>query len=85
MESKDIFIAMWDYLDTRNSLSYDKAPKNWRDADEWIEALGINISAKKIATMYREGLVDRYRNKSWYKDTKWHYFPKPRLAVNLIE
>lgn len=78
MENKDILVAMWNYLASRNCLDYDKSPKNWLDAEEWAEGLGIDISAKRMGIMYREGLLDRYRNKRWYKDTKFHYFPKWR-------
>ena len=78
MENKDILVAMWNYLDHLNDLTYYKSPKNWLDAEEWAERLGIDISAKRMGMMYREGLLSRYRNKRWYGDAKFHYFPNWR-------
>ena len=78
MENKDILVAMWNYLDSRNVLDYDKSPKNWLDAEEWAEALKIDISAKRIGIMYREGLLNRCRNRRWYGDARYHYFPTHR-------
>ena len=69
---------MWNYLDSQNVLDYNKSPKNWLDTEEWAKRLEIDISSRRIGDMYREGLLTRYRNKRWYGDTRYHYFPTRR-------
>ena len=78
MENKDILVAMWDYLDHLNDLTYYENPKNWLNAEGWAEKLEVDISPRRIGNMYRKGLLKRYRNKRWCKDTRYHYFPVRR-------
>ena len=56
----------------------DKAPrgfidKAWRNFAD--EALDEKITSSRLVSMYNAGLVDRVKDKAYFGDDRFHYFP----------
>ena len=78
MENTDIINAMANYI-RENGINHEKIVKSngmsWMTATEWTDVLGMKISTSRMTFMYKEGLVLRVKNKAYFGDNVYHYWP----------
>ena len=78
MENTKVLSLMWKYIED-NDINWAKVQKmtcnSWMDAHEWSDALGEKITSSRLVSMYNAGLVDRVKNKAYFGDDRFHYFP----------
>ena len=78
MENMRVLKAMWKYIED-NDINWAKVQKmtcnSWMDAHEWSDALEEKITSSRLVSMYNAGLVDRVKNKAYFGDDRFHYFP----------
>ena len=78
MENTRVLSLMWKYIED-NDINWAKVQKmtcnSWMDAHEWSDALEEKITSSRLVSMYNAGLVDRIKNKAYFGDDRFHYFP----------
>ena len=79
MENTRVLSLMWKYIED-NGINWAKVQKmtcsnSWMDAHEWSDALEEKITSSRLVSMYNAGLVDRIKNKAYFGDDRFHYFP----------
>ena len=78
MENTRVLKAMWKYIED-NDINWAGVQKmtcnSWMDAHEWSDALEEKITSSRLVSMYNAGLVDRIKNKAYFGDDRFHYFP----------
>lgn len=78
MENTKVLSLMWKYIED-NDINWAKVQKmtcnSWMDAHEWSDALEEKITSSRLVSMYNAGLVDRVKNKAYFGDDRFHYFP----------
>ena len=78
MENTRVLSLMWKYIED-NDINWAKVQKmtcnSWMDAHEWSDALEEKITSSRLVSMYNAGLVDRVKNKDYFGDDRFHYFP----------
>lgn len=78
MENTRVLSLMWKYIED-NDINWAKVQKmtcnSWMDAHEWSDALEEKITSSRLVSMYNAGLVDRVKNKAYFGDDRFHYFP----------
>lgn len=78
MENTKVLSLMWKYIED-NDINWAKVQKmtcnSWMDAHEWSDALEEKITSSRLVSMYNAGLVDRIKNKAYFGDDRFHYFP----------
>ena len=78
MENTKVLSLMWKYIED-NGINWAKVQKmtcnSWMDANEWSSALEEKITSPRLVSMYKAGLVDRVKNKDYFGDDRFHYFP----------
>ena len=77
MENMRVLSLMWKYIED-NDINWAKVQKMtcaWMDAYEWSDALEEKITSARLVSMYNAGLVDRVKNKAYFCDDRFHYFP----------
>ena len=77
MENTRVLSLMWKYIED-NGINWAAAQKHtcaWMDAHEWSSALEEKITSSRLVSMYNAGLVDRVKNKAYFGDDRFHYFP----------
>ena len=78
MENTRVLSLMWKYIEDNgiNWVGVQKMTCNsWMDAHEWSDALEEKITSSRLVSMYNAGLVDRVKNKAYFGDDRFHYFP----------
>ena len=78
MENTRVLSLMWKYIED-NDINWAGVQKmtcnSWMDAHEWSDALEEKITSSRLVSMYNAGLVDRVKNKAYFGDDRFHYFP----------
>lgn len=77
MENTRVIKAMWKYIED-NGMNWVRIQKNtgaWMDVYDWSSVLEEKITSARLASMYNAGLVDRVKNKAYFGDDRFHYFP----------
>ena len=78
MENTRVLSLMWKYIED-NDINWAKVQKmtcnSWMDAREWSDALEEKITSSRLVSMYNAGLVDRIKNKAYFGDDRFRYFP----------
>ena len=78
MENTNIIIAMANYI-KENGINHEKVVKSngmsWMTTVEWADVLGMKISTSRITSMYKAGLVLRVKDKAYFGDNVYHYWP----------
>lgn len=78
MENTKVLKAMQNYVET-SGMNWEKVEKaccsSWSDANEWSEILGMSITPQRLASMFRAGLVVRNKDKQFFGDNNYRYFP----------
>ena len=78
MENTKVLKAMWKFIED-NGINWAKIQKMtcdaWMDAYEWSDALEEKITSSRLVSMYNAGLLDRKRDKAYFGDDRFHYFP----------
>ena len=78
MENTNIINAMANYI-KENGINHEKTVKSngmsWMTAAEWANVLGMKISTSRMTSMYKDGLVLRVKNKAYFGDNVYHYWP----------
>lgn len=52
---------------------YNGAKKACFTAKEWGEELKMNITSQRLTSMYKAGLVDRWKDYRYFKDNNYRY------------
>lgn len=78
MENTRVIKAMWKFIED-NELNWARIQKmscaSWMDAYDWSALLGEKITPARLASMYNAGLLDRAKNKAYFGNDRFHYFP----------
>ena len=77
MENTRVIKAMWKYIED-NGMNWVRIQKNtgaWMDVYDWSSVLEEKITSARLASMYNAGLVDRVKNKAYFGNDRFHYFP----------
>lgn len=77
MENTRVIKAMWKYIED-NGVNWAGAQKHigaWMDVYDWSSVLEEKITPARLASMYKAGLVDRVKNKAYFGNDRFHYFP----------
>ena len=77
MENTRVIKAMWKYIED-NCVNWAKVQKNtgaWMDVYDWSSVLGEKVTSARLTSMYNAGLIGRVKNKAYFGDDRFHYFP----------
>ena len=77
MENTRVIKAMWKYIED-NSVNWTRIQKNtcfWMDVYDWSSVLEEKITSARLASMYNAGLVGRVKDKAYFGNDRFHYFP----------
>lgn len=77
MENTRVIKAMWKYIED-NDMNWARIQKNtcfWMDVYDWSSVLEEKITSARLASMYKAGLVDRVKDKAYFGNDRFHYFP----------
>ena len=78
MENTRVLGLMWKYIED-NDINWAGVQKmtcnSWMDAHEWSDALEEKITSSRLVSMYNAGLLDRKKDKAYFGDDRFHYFP----------
>ena len=78
MENTRVIKAMWKFIED-NGVNWAKIQTrvcaSWMDVYDWSSVLGEKITSARLASMYNAGLVDRVKDKAYFGDDRFHYFP----------
>ena len=77
MENTRVIKAMWKYIEDScvNWVAAQKYTGAWMDVYDWSSVLGEKITSARLASMYNAGLVDRVKDKAYFGNDRFHYFP----------
>ena len=78
MENTRVIKAMWKFIED-NGVNWVRIQKtacgSWMDVYGWSSVLEEKITSARLASMYNAGLVDRVKDKAYFGDDRFHYFP----------
>ena len=77
MENTRVIKAMWKYIED-NSVNWTRIQKNtcfWMDVYDWSSVLDEKITSARLTSMYNAGLVGRAKDKAYFGNDRFHYFP----------
>ena len=77
MENTRVIKAMWKYIED-NGVNWVRVQKNdafWMDVYDWSSVLGEKITSARLASMYNAGLIGRTKDKKYFGNDRFHYFP----------
>ena len=77
MENTRVIKAMWKYIED-NCVNWAKVQKytgSWMDVYGWSSVLEEKITPARLASMYKAGLLDRVKDKAYFGNDRFHYFP----------
>ena len=78
MENTRVIKAMWKYIED-NGVNWARIQKmgcaSWMDVDDWSSVLEEKITPARLASMYNAGLLDRAKDKAYFGNDRFHYFP----------
>ena len=79
MENTRVIKAMWKFIED-NGVNWAAVQKNkstnvWMDVYGWSSVLEEKITSARLTSMYNAGLVDRVKDKAYFGDDRFHYFP----------
>ena len=77
MENTRVIKAMWKYIED-TEVNWVKAQKYtgaWMDVYDWSSVLEEKITPARLASMYKAGLLDRVKDKAYFGNDRFHYFP----------
>ena len=77
MENTRVIKAMWKYIED-NGMNWARIQKNtgaWMDVYDWSSVLEEKITPARLASMYNAGLLDRAKDKAYFGNDRFHYFP----------
>ena len=79
MENTRVIKAMWKFIED-NGVNWAAVQKNkstnvWMDVYDWSAGLGEKISPVILTSMYIVGLIGRIKDKAYYGNDRFHYFP----------
>ena len=78
MENTRVIKAMWKYIED-NGVNWAKIQKmgcaSWMDVYDWSSILGEKITSARLTSMYNAGLLGRAKNKAYFGNDRFHYFP----------
>ena len=79
MENTRVIKAMWKYIED-NGVNWAAVQKNkstnvWMDVYDWSSVLGEKVTSARLTSMYNAGLIGRVKNKAYFGDDRFHYFP----------
>lgn len=85
MENTRVIKAMWKFIED-NGVNWVRIQKmvcgSWMDVYGWNSVLGEKITSARLASMYNAGLVDRVKDKAYFGDDRFHYFPITAPILN---
>ena len=78
MENTRVIKAMWKYIED-NGVNWARIQKmggaSWMDVYDWSSVLEEKITPARLASMYNAGLLDRVKDKAYFGNDRFHYFP----------
>ena len=78
MENTRVLKTMWKFIED-NNVNWAKIQKmvcdSWMDANGWSIVLEEKITSARLVSMYNAGLVDRVKDKAYFGNDRFHYFP----------
>ena len=77
MENTRVIKAMWKFIED-NGMNWVRIQKNtgaWMDVYDWSSILEEKITPARLASMYNAGLLDRVKDKAYFGNDRFHYFP----------
>ena len=78
MENTRVIKAMWKFIED-NGVNWARIQKmscaSWMDVYDWSSILGEKITPARLASMYNAGLLDRVKDKAYFGNDRFHYFP----------
>ena len=78
MENTRVIKAMWKFIED-NGVNWVRVQKmgcaSWMDANDWSSVLGEKITSARLTSMYNAGLIGRAKNKAYFGNDRFHYFP----------
>ena len=77
MENTRVIKAMWKFIEDNgvNWVRVQKYTGSWMDVYGWSSVLEEKITPARLASMYKAGLVDRVKDKAYFGNDRFHYFP----------
>lgn len=77
MENMKVLKAMWKAIEEYgiNAASVKNKPNCWLDAYDWTAMTGEKITSSRLTSMYKAGLIDRAKDKAYFGNDRFHYFP----------
>ncbi len=77
MENTRVIKAMWKFIEDSgvNWATAQKYTGAWMDVYDWSSLLGEKITPARLASMYNAGLLGRAKNKAYFGNDRFHYFP----------
>ena len=77
MENTRVIKAMWKSIEDNgfNWAKIQKMSTAWMDAYDWSSLLGEKITPARLTSMYNAGLLGRAKNKAYFGNDRFHYFP----------
>ena len=77
MENTRVIKAMWKYIEDNdvNWVGIQKYTGSWMDVYGWSSVLEEKITPARLASMYKAGLLDRVKDKAYFGNDRFHYFP----------
>ena len=77
MENTRVLKAMWKWIENEgvNWTRVQKDSCGWLDVYDWTAVLGEKITTSRLTSMYNAGLLDRAKDKSYFGNDRFHYFP----------
>ena len=52
---------------------YNGAKQAWYSAEEWSEELEMEITPQRLTSMYKAGLVERWKDRRYFGDNNYRY------------
>ena len=78
MENTRVIKAMWKFIED-NGVNWVRVQKMgcaaWMDANDWSAVLEEKITSARLTSMYNAGLLGRAKNKAYFGNDSFHYFP----------
>ena len=78
MENTRVIKAMWKYIED-NCVNWAQIQKmgyiSWMDVYDWSSILGEKITSARLTSMYNAGLIGRTKDKKYFGNDRFHYFP----------
>lgn len=77
MENTRVIKAMWKFIED-NGVNWAAAQKyttSWMDVYDWSSVLGEKITSARLTSMYNAGLINRVKDKAYFGNDRFHYFP----------